>query len=523
MSQAPGWRPEGRLVSVMEQRPARRNRWLARLGAAAAGGMLTLAFAPTGLWWLAWFGLAPVVVLVAEARSRGEAALRGWIAGTAFFVALHYWLIPSLGLFVVPIGPVVGLAWIPWALVAHGLLDRRRSPLMTATAVLVVPAVWMVTEALRSWKHLGGTWGLLGLTQWNNSPILQGAALGGVWLLSLLLVAFNVGLAAAFLQKRWAHRTLALGLAAALPIVSLAYGLWRAEPPVTRVLHVAGIQPGVVHGGEDRLDAHERLTRQLSRTADEYDLVVWGQSSVGFDPESNPDVERRLRETAAAAGADLFVNVDARDDEGRITKSMRQYTPGGVQAVYEKSRLVPFGEYVPLRGVFGWITRFSEAAQEDRVPGTHPTVMRSAGAVIGPLVSYESTFPDLRRTVVRLSPAPDLTLVQAASTTFQGSWAQPQQASFEAVRAVESGRPAVLVAVSGTSAAFDGRGERLAWVPSDRSTAFVVDVPLSREATPYVRWGDWVLWGSWATLAVTVFVGLARRRRPGPAGLANGC
>ena len=86
----------------------------------------------------------------------------------------------------------------------------------------------------------------------------------------------------------------------------------------------------------------------------------------------------------------------------------------------------------------------------------------------------------------------DLTLVQAAATTFQGTWALPQQASLEAVRAVESGRPAVLVAVSGTSAAFDARGRRLAWVDEHETGAWTVAVPLSQEETLFVRWGDWV-------------------------------
>jgi apolipoprotein N-acyltransferase len=77
----------------------------------------------------------------------------------------------------------------------------------------------------------------------------------------------------------------------------------------------------------------------------------------------------------------------------------------------------------------------------------------------------------------------DLTLVQAAATTFQGTWPLPQQASFEAIRAIESGRPAVLIAVSGTSAAFDARGRRLAWVDQHETGAWKVAVPLSQERT----------------------------------------
>jgi apolipoprotein N-acyltransferase len=135
----------------------------------------------------------------------------------------------------------------------------------------------------------------------------------------------------------------------------------------------------------------------------------------------------------------------------------------------------------------------------------------------GPVISYESTFPDLRRQLARMDA--ELTIVQAAATTFQGSWAQPQQASFEAVRAVESGRPAVLVAVSGTSAGFDARGRLLGWVPADQVRAFLIEVPLSQEQTLFVRAGDWVPGLSLGAVAVAAgawLAGMWRRHRALP-------
>jgi apolipoprotein N-acyltransferase len=96
----------------------------------------------------------------------------------------------------------------------------------------------------------------------------------------------------------------------------------------------------------------------------------------------------------------------------------------------------------------------------------------------------------MRRDLARLGA--EVTIVQGSLTTFHGSWAHAQQAGFEAVRAVESGRPAVLVELDGTSAAFDARGRPLVWVPPEYRGTFMVDVPLSREETPYVRLGDWV-------------------------------
>jgi apolipoprotein N-acyltransferase len=101
--------------------------------------------------------------------------------------------------------------------------------------------------------------------------------------------------------------------------------------------------------------------------------------------------------------------------------------------------------------------------------------------------------------------------VQGSLGTFQGSWLHAQQAAMEAVRAVETGRSAVLGAMSGTSAAFDARGRLLLWEPHDVTGAFVVTVPLVRVDTPYVRVGDWVLSAAASVVGWTAGAALLRR------------
>ncbi|GGO72941.1 apolipoprotein N-acyltransferase [Nonomuraea cavernae] len=475
-------------VTVTAERAGPARRWIPRLLAAVTGAGLALAFPAVNAWWWAWSGLVPFLLLVAGAGTFREAGWRSWWASAGFFGTLHHWVLPFLGVFWPLALLVLGLVWVPFGLVAYGLL-RRLTPLRTAAALLVLPSVWVAVEALRSWRHLGGTWGLLGSSQWQARPVLGLAALGGVWLISFALVAVNSGLAIAVLPKAGRRVRLAGGGAAvALAALAVCSGLVRPEPVVTGVMRVAGVQPGPVPGPERRVATHLRLTGEIAGR--DPDVVVWGQSSVALDPARRPDVDRLLRRAAAETGADLLVNVDAADSSGRISKSARQYTPDGVVDVYVKRRLVPFGEYVPLRPVLGWIAGHTEAAEEDRVAGAGPAVFDVAGRRVGPLISYESTFPDLRRDLARRGV--DLTITQGSLTTFHGSWAHAQQASFEALRAVESGRPAVLVEMDGTSSVFDARGGRLAWFPPEFRGAFVVDVPLSAEETPYLRLGDWV-------------------------------
>lgn len=468
----------------------RAARWGWRAGAGFSGAALSLVFPEANLWWWAYVGLAPVLVIVAAAPDRREAVWRSWSGGSGFFLALHHWLLPSLGPFAVPAVLAIGATWIPVGLVAWRVLVGVRTGRQAAAALALVPSLWVLAEVARSWHVLGGSWGVLGLSQWQARPVLALAALGGVWALSALLAVTNVAAAIALRPSTpAATRAGVVAVAVGLVAATALWGAQRPDPPPGGVARVAGIQPGLIHDPTERLRANEQLSDQVGpRTVD---LMVWGQSSVGFDPEQDHDVRGRLEAVADRLGREVLVNVDARRPDGRISKSAVLVRPGiGLDDVYVKQRLVPFGEYIPLRSVFGFVTRFTDAANEDRVPGTDITTMRAGDVVFGPLISYESTFPDMRRAVARLDV--EMIVVQAASTTFQGSWAQPQQASFEAVRAVESGRPAVLAAVSGTSAAFDARGRRLAWVGSDTTGVWTVEVPLAAERTPYVRVGDWV-------------------------------
>lgn len=482
------------------------RRWAVRGLALPCGGVVALAFPAADAWWLGWVGLVPLVLLLGRAGSYGEAAWRSSLAAVGFFLVALQWLLPNIGMLALVVGVVVAALWVPFGLATYGLL-REPSGARVALAVVVLPSVWVSVEALRSWEGLGGAWGLVGLTQWQVRPVLAVASLGGVWLLSFVLVAVNVGLAAVFLPGAGrAARLLGGGLAVVLAALAIGYGLLRPEPVVTGSVRVVGVQPGVVYGGDERLAAHLDLTHRAAGLGQ--DMVVWGQSSVPFDPASRPDVLGRLRQAAAIAGSDVLVNVDARAADGRIRKTTQQYGPGGLVGTYEKRRLVPFGEYVPMRQLLGKVLQGTAIAEEDRAPGREPVVLRVGGTKVGPLISYESIFPDLRRELVRLHA--DVTVVQGSLTSFHGTWVQPQQASAEAVRAVESGRSAVLVELNGTSAAFDARGRQLAWMPPDERGIFVVDVPLYEEITPYVRWGDWVPRTAGAITVIGIVVVVAR-------------
>ncbi|GLY77946.1 apolipoprotein N-acyltransferase [Actinoallomurus iriomotensis] len=466
-----------------------------RAPALVAGAVPVLAFPRPGLDLLAWVALVPGLLLARSAPTGREAAKRGWWFGAGFILTALYWLIPTIGPGLLLLAVAAGALWAPWGYAAWALLRPGR----LVAAVVVVPSVWLAAEWARSWQSLGGPWALYGATQWRHPTVLSLASIGGVWLVTFAVVAVNTALASA--AGAWfrsagpsPRRVVTAVLLAALIAAAgpLTYRPWSA--PAGRPLKVALVQPGVVVGAGTRFEAGERLTAALPKV----DLVVWGESSVGFDLRRRPDLVARLAALARAHGP-LLVNEDARDAGGRISKSAVLIGPDGEQARYVKNRLVPFGEYIPLRTTLGWLTRVSKAAKQDRVPGTGVVMMR-ADVTFGPLICFESTFPDLARTVVNRGAR--VLVYESATSSFQGSWAPPQHASLGAVRAAETGRPAVQAALTGVSAAFDARGRRIAWLDTPRRGSVVVEVTPSQGRTPYDRHGDYVPW-----LAVVIVAG----------------
>ncbi len=478
----------------------RSGRWWGRFAALGAGALPTLAFPEPDWWWLAWVGLVPALLVVRAAPDAREAGRRAWAAGTGFVVAAQHWLVPNAGPAIVLLGLLLGAVWIPVGPLVHGLLGGRPGARRILAAGLVIPAVWVAGEFVRSWEALGGPWALLGASQWNRPEVLVLASLGGVWLPGALLVVANVAIVALVAQlplragATGSERSgrAAVPVAAGLLTVAAASGpVWRTvapEPAVARTVVVVGAQPGVVHDPGARFAASEAITGRWRGARP--DLVVWGESSVGFDLARRPDLTRRIRRLARRVGAEILVNTDARRPGGGIFKSSVLVAAGGVAGRYDKMRLVPFGEYLPFRFALGWVSRFTRAADEDRGRGRSLEVLDAEAVRIGPLVCFELAFSDLGRRLTRLGA--EVIVVQSSTSTFQGSWAPEQHASLAAVRAVETGRSVVHATLSGVSSAFDPQGRRLAWLGTGHRGAYVARVPVAVGTTPYVRFGDWV-------------------------------
>jgi apolipoprotein N-acyltransferase len=503
----------------------RSPRWLALL----AGALPVLAFPDPNLEWLAWFGLVPGLLVIVRAATAREGGIRGWWLGAGFLIAALWWMGPEIGPAVVLIAAVFGVVWVPFGVAAWTLLRPPVSGRRSLAALAVVPSCWLVTEWIRSWQGFGGPWEVLGASQWQHPAFLALASIGGVWLISWAIVAANVAITMVLLTRRVCVVSVA-GLAALVAIIGAGPLTFALTPPfaAVRQVTVALVQPGVISNATARANASETLTAQFSQGGSlagvKPDLIVWGESSIPDSLFLDSSLLRRIEALAARDGAEILVNQDTTPPGQGHEKWAVLVSPSGIKGVYIKTRLVPFGEYIPFRQQLGWLTKISNAASSNMVPGTGAHLLNAVDRAgqplpIGVLICFEAAFPDMAR--VDADKGAQLIVYQSETSTFQGTWGPDQTASLSAVRAAETGRPVVQAALTGDSVAFDARGRQLARMGQSQHGVLTVrlGLPSGSDRTLYDDWGDYVPWTAVGIVVLWAAIGLVRsgviRRRAG--------
>jgi apolipoprotein N-acyltransferase len=336
-------------------------------------------------------------------------------------------------------------------------------------------------------------------------------------MVSFALVAANTSILVAAVAGRTAIR--ALGVAATVVAVTAgpAAFAFGTAAPAQRWISVALVQPGTERNASARVGASQRLTAGLG--ADHPDLIVWGESSVGYNLQRDHPLLSQIEALSARDGAQILVNQDASRGNGAISKVALLVAPDGVDGSYVKTRLVPFGEYIPFRSALGWISKISRAASANRVPGTGAHLVHATGQAgrplpLGVLICFESAFPDMSR--VDADSGAQLIVYQTSDSTFQRSWLPAQHASLGALRAAETGRPVVQAALTGDTVAYDSQGRLATSMTSGRRGVRVVrlDVPAAAARTPYDQMGDYVPWTATAIALLAAAFALLRTGRP---------
>jgi apolipoprotein N-acyltransferase len=230
-----------------------------------------------------------------------------------------------------------------------------------------------------------------------------------------------------------------------------------------------------------------------------------------------------LERLAQETGSTLVVGSVGGSGGGPYANSVFAIAPGraarGGLPRYDKTHLVPYGEYVPLARLTPFVRRFVDAIGEFE-PGGGPVVWEVDGVRATPLICYEAIFPAIARRAVA---AGGELLLNVTNDAWYGRIAGPQQhLALVRMRAVETGRPLVRAANTGISAIFDARGRLLGSEGMGESGVVVAEVVLDTGRTPYLLLGDSLpICCAIITLVLIVFLFLRARREREPGGEDN--
>lgn len=572
-----------------EPTPSTLRRSRVVLPALLTSGLLFCCYFPLAQGWLGWIALVPLLVLVrAETRPRRR-YLTAWLAGLAFLAPVLQWIrVADNTMYFTWIGlTLYGALYYPVVVGLVRLLDRR-TPL---PLILTVPVVWIALEYLRAHLITGFAWFYLGHTQHDFLMVAQIADLGGAYAVSFVLVAVNALLFELLYRAAWFRRLLLLPdvpcsrgrLLAQLATVmllfgaTLAYGAWRldqtefVEGPVVALIQSNLDQRLKLSSAPNATEAMFRHNRELTHHACSQarrpDLIVWSETSVPGDWRDSADGTAVTQTGKPLKVLELVktdwqtnmlfgvtAQVSQRGDRSLAYNSAVLVRPDGQTAGrYDKMHRVPFGEYVPLKDWFPWLSVFVPYDYDYGVEAGQDWTRFELGPYrFGVLICYEDTDPALAREYARPGgdERPVDFLVNISNDGwFDGTSEHEEHLAISRFRAIECRRAVARAVNMGISAVIDGNGrvrqsDQGYLVKSDgkgtlwnwvHNKLLLGDQPLSGEVpvarwhefkkaagvllTPipiddrtslYARWGDWFPQGCWLVLVLGVLVGIRR-------------
>ncbi len=223
------------------------------------------------------------------------------------------------------------------------------------------------------------------------------------------------------------------------------------------------------------------------------DLVVWGEGSLDPAAAADAAVREAVARAVSRVGAPTIVGAVIDDVDGSQHTSVLQLDGRGVEVGrYDKTHLVPFGEYIPFRSRLGWIDAIDQVPV-DREPGQGTQLLASPGLPpFSTPICFENSFPAITRSIVSRGAGFVVVPVNNASYGFTAASAQHLQMS--QMRAIETGRWYVNAAVSGISAFVDPSGRVVSSAGLFETDILRHTIRASDERTWYVRLGDWLPW-----------------------------
>jgi apolipoprotein N-acyltransferase len=499
--------------------------WLASLGTAI---LLALSFPNFDHFFLAWLGLVPLLIVVARRPAPIRAFMLGWLSGSVFFYSSCYWLTYSMihygGLpaplayvLLVPGALVVGLFPGLFALIVSVLVRRWGYGGLAAA-----PFIWAACE----WFRLGVSgqlWNALGYSQAYHPFLIQSASWGGVYAISFLITAVNVAVTLLFLLKSWKSVALSISILAVVVIVVEASSFQTDKTLSSEsrgFVNVVAVQPNVpMTLVKSTSEMQELLDRHLSISTNALQsfnndplprLVIWPESPMNFTYGSDRTLQNLIAKFAKENRTSVLLNsLERAPGDGAYNSAVLINEEGRQIAQYDKIRLMPFGEYVPLPRWLGG--SLISGIVGDFTPGNRYALMPVANHQSGVFICIESAYPSIASMLTKEGAE---VLINISNDGYLGPTAVMRQHLANTVfRAVENGRPLLRVTNTGISAYISATGTVSDATEGFKPTVRIWQVDERRWDTFYTRYGDLFVQLCALVTIATVLTALFQKRR----------
>lgn len=470
-----------------------------------AGLLLWAANPPLGLWPLAWFAIAPLIVSVLQASHIRQALWRGYLFGWFFLGPVWYWT--GLTVTAWTGSPIGWLAWFGLTLIlacfyalwagAAWWLDRH---VPEPWAVTALAAAWTVMEWARTLGPLSMPWAQLSYTQTHFLPILQIADTTGAYGVSFLILLVNGAFAYFLMGRDHPQRARRLWAACTLTFMVSLYGIARMQQPEGGTpIEVATLQTNIssytMLSPQEQLQRIRSLVIQASQHTPPAQLDVLPESASPHDPIHNPQTYLFFQNLTNHVHAAILTGAQVHHN-GQNHNSSVLFIPNAPMPIsYNKQQLVPFGEFIPFRTILSpMFGRLFDFPPDDVTPGAHPRVLRAplpngTTLEVGPFICYESMYPARVRSMTQDGASILATI--SNDSWFLSRAAMEQHLAAVVLRAIENRRQVVRATTTGISCLLDSYGRTTTRLPVNRQGVAVGRMLLLNGKTPYVRYGDW--------------------------------
>lgn len=507
-------------TSMQPEKSSACRRYLAAIGwgcfvllcAISTAVLFKLSYPKFSYSLLAWLALAPFTVAVVRCQRLVSSFWYSWLTGILVYSGLYYWIFVTCwqggGLSVA----LSATAWLGLSAlmalqfaffgVSCFYLKRLHGffPLLAAMG-------WVALE----WGHevlasyvLGFPWFTLAYSQWNLPQVIQIAAWTGAAGVSFVVAFTGLSIGYAFatpsLRKGLWHLLLSL----LTFLVVYGYGDWYLKHDTSHALlrlRAAIVQPNIDQYKKWSQDFEEEIKSTLDELNEQTAtvapmLVLWPESVTPGPVQEDPYLGW-VQQWSKTQGAWQLVGSNREENNTQYVSAFLFSPVGEVVAAYDKTHLVPFGEFIPfekwVREIFPHIQVLGELGGFTAGKWEQPLLAMNQIA-FGSTICYESVFGQLWKRQARLGARFFVNLTNDA--WFFDTDAPYQHLAASVLRAVELRRPVLRAANTGISAVISARGEILSQAPLNTQAVLKAEVPLplGQDFSFYVRWGEWLAW-----------------------------